>query len=107
VKEVNSLKKMTAAIAKPDRNMRIHIVAEHLISKQNRMKTKDKKRTFQMVTDYQNIIQERTAKLEITLRKEVCIYDDLRGKRSRVSILRRRMVYVVSFYLSKYSIICD
>ena len=90
---ISRLERLIASKHKPNRNTRIHTIADSLISKRNPLKAKGERRTSQVIMDDQNIIQERTTALESVLRKEVNIYDNLRGKRSKVSTLRRRMIY--------------
>jgi hypothetical protein len=85
--------KSIASKHEPSRNKRIHIIAHNLISKRNLSKAKGERRTSQTIMDEENIIQERTAALEDVLTKEVSICDNLRGKRNKVSTLRRRMMY--------------
>jgi len=93
MERISRLERLIASKHKPNRNTRIHIIADSLISKRNSLKTKGERRTSQMIIDDQNIIQEGTTTLESVLRKEVSIHDNLRGKRSKVSTLRRRMMY--------------
>ena len=90
---ISRLERLIASKDKSNRNTRIHTIADSLISKRNPLKAKGERRTSQMIMDDQNVIQERTTALESVLRKEVSIYDNLRGKRSKVSTLRRRMMY--------------
>lgn len=93
MKGISRLERLISNKHKPNRNTRIHIIADSLISKQNSLEKKGERRTSQMIIDDQNIIQERTTTFESVLRKEVSIHDNLRGKRSKVSNLRRRMTY--------------
>jgi hypothetical protein len=93
MKETSRLNRLIESRHKPKRDIRIHIIADNLVSKRNLLKAKGKRRISQMIIDDENFVQERVTSLESILEKEASIYDDLRGRRSKISALRRRMMY--------------
>jgi hypothetical protein len=92
MRETSKLNRLIRSRHKHDRNTRIHTIAEHIISKRNPPRTEGKRGTRQKILDNENSIQETTS-FESILKKEATIYDNLRGKRSNISMLRRRMMY--------------
>jgi metal-responsive CopG/Arc/MetJ family transcriptional regulator len=92
MKDTSKLNRLIRSRHKPERNSRIHTIAEHIISKRNPQKQKGLRGTRQKIQDNEDSIQETTS-FETILEKEATIYDKLRGKRSNISMLRRRMMY--------------
>lgn len=92
MKETSKLNRLIKSRHKSDRNARIHTIAEHMISTRNPLKREGKRGTRQKILDNENSFQDTTS-FESILEKEAAIYDSLRGKRSNISTLRRKIMY--------------
>jgi hypothetical protein len=87
-----------------DRKKRIHVVAEHLVSKEYSRKMKGKFKTLQMSVESENLLHERVKRLELELHRETLLYDEVRRGKNRASSLRRRFVYWRLFYQYRLTI---
>jgi hypothetical protein len=86
------------------KDQRIRVLAEHLVLKDYHPSLKGKFRTLKMALETENLLRERARSFERKLRRESLLFDKLKRRKGKVSLLRRRFVYWRLFYQDKLTV---